>query len=98
MSVIGPNSDAPALDTTPVLTSFVDTLMSRKSISGGVGQSKSGVGFDNDEDITHNTELNGIDLTSDDQTNNDQANPVKKLGFCEIGGSDTVNQLNNRNS
>ena len=53
------------------------------------------VGFD-DEVMNHNKELDGIDLTCNDQTNNNPADPVKKPGFCEIGGSDTVDQLNNQ--
>ena len=95
MSVVGFNGDAPASDTTPALTSPVDTLMSRKSISGGTGQSKSGIRFDN-KNMTHNKKFDGIDLTGDEQRDNDPANPVKKLGFCEIGGSNMVDQLKNQ--
>ena len=95
MSAVGFNGDVQASDTIPVLTSSADTSMSRKSISGGAGQSKSGVGFDN-KNMTHNKVLDGIDLTSDDKRKNDPADPVKKIGFCEIGGNDAVDQLNNQ--
>ena len=72
MSAVGFNGDVPALDTTPALTSSADTSMCRKSISGGAGQSKSGVGFDK-KDMTRNKELDGIGLTGDDKTKNDPA-------------------------
>ena len=91
MNVVGPNGDAPALVTTPALTGPADTSMSQMSIFGGAGQSKSGIGFDNNKDKIHNKELDEIDLTGDDQTSKDPADSVKKLGFCEIGGSNTVN-------
>ena len=52
-----PNGDVPALATTPALTDPVDALLSRKSIFGGARQTKSGVGFDNDEEMIHNKEL-----------------------------------------
>ena len=53
MSAVGFKGDIPVSDITPALTSSADTSMSQKSIFGGAGQSKSGVGFDN-EDMTHN--------------------------------------------
>ena len=78
MSVVGPNGHIPALATTLALISPVDSLMSWESIFCGTGQSKSGVGFDNNKDMTYNKELYGIYLTGDDQTNKDPADPVKK--------------------
>ena len=35
-----------------------------------------------------------IDLTGGDLTSKDPADPVKKLGFCEISGSNTIDLLN----
>ena len=43
---------------------------------------------------TKNNDDMAIDLTGGDLTSKDPADPVKTLGFCEIGGCNTVDLLN----
>ena len=88
-----PNGDVPALATTPALTGLVDALLSRKSSFGGASQGKSRVGFDNNEVMIHDKEWEEIDLTGDDRTSKNSAWSPVQLGYYEIGGENTIDQL-----
>ena len=96
MGVVGLGGDVPAWVKKLALTGPADALMSRNSIFGDARQSKSGVGVADNAEMIHNKKLVGIYLTSGDRTSKDSSDPVKKLGFCKIGGSNTVDQLNNQ--